>query len=269
MKINSFVLLQIKQVPGIEQEQLLAYLSDKYKNIQSARAALSRAIRMLLALDLIEKKGKAFYITKKGLLKLKVELKEKIILILNELINQPKAYKAIDKIIANLTILIEKGKNDKDLLHSAISQSAFFISDLERISKAFENYLKHQEYLNNVLQKKIEFLKELNFNEIIELKASKENFKKIFSLSESKTIFFTTINALLGKHITKALGVKPKRGNFLIERKHLKKLINILLERKNTRFEFTLTQIKVKHVMGVLLVEGPYKKIVKLKAAVV
>jgi len=260
MKLAHFLLLELKKFNGCSQEKLLSSLSNKYSSIASARAALSRALRMLNALGLIEKKNKIFFITKKGEQEIQNELKVKLIIMLNELINQPNAVKSIEKIIANLSILIEKSKHDKNFCLAALNQTNFFISDLKKISKDFKKNIIHQKYLFKILQKQIKMLEEMNFTDIIELPLTKENLKKIFDLIDDNQLFFSTNNSFLYREIQKKLKIKAKEGNFIIEKEKQDKLLKILIK-KNAKFEFRAGNIQVKHVAKHLFIKGNFKKL--------
>jgi len=167
MTARNSILLILKQNPGIEFNALLAKIASNYGNINSARAALSRAIKDLNARGLVKKKQKKIFPTDKGLALLGNEMKTKLILRLNSLVKHRNSDENIDSIVQLLSTLIERSKADVDLLKAARGNTSFFVSDLEKLKKALSNKANHLNYLTNVLAQQIEVLRKLNFSDNI------------------------------------------------------------------------------------------------------
>lgn len=162
MASRNSLLLIIKQNPGITYTALLANILGDYSNINSARAALSRTLKDLEALGLVRKKNSAIFITDKGLAMLQLEMKNKLILKLNEVILKEQAP---EELVKDLSILVQRSKEDRDLLEVAKKSANFYVSDIEKKHKALEKKIKQLNYLNAVLKKQIGVLKKLGFRD--------------------------------------------------------------------------------------------------------
>lgn len=86
MTNKNAVLLIIKQNNGIEYNDLLNKIAATYSNINSARAALSRTVKDITALGLVVRQGDKLFISQKGLTETNKEMKNKLLLKLNETI---------------------------------------------------------------------------------------------------------------------------------------------------------------------------------------
>jgi len=80
----------IKQTPGIDYNSLLNRVSANYSNVNSARAALSRAIKDLAIFGLVRKQQNRFFATDKAVLLVNSEMKNKLVLKLNQAIASKK-----------------------------------------------------------------------------------------------------------------------------------------------------------------------------------
>lgn len=153
----------------MEFNALLAKISSNYGNINSARAALSRAIRDMAAIGLVQKQDKKIFATDKGLALLGSEMKTKLILKLNDLVGSDNAPDNIDSIVQLLSTLTERAKQDTDLLKAARGSTGFFLSDLQRIRERLNAKAKHLNYLDDVLLQQMDSLRHLNFNDALAL----------------------------------------------------------------------------------------------------
>jgi superfamily II helicase len=176
MTSRNSILLILKQRQGIAYTELLASILGDYSNINSARAALSRTLKDLEALGLIRRKGNTIFLTDKGLATLFQEMKNKLILRLNESIMQSNA----SELVKQLSVLIERSKADSELLKIAKESARFYTSDLEAISKETEKKIRQLNYINKVLKKHIRALKEMGFKDRAFFK--REDLDKALSL---------------------------------------------------------------------------------------
>ena len=133
MTTKNSILLMIKQNPGIEYNALLNKYSANYSNINSARAALSRALKDLLIFGFLRKQENRFFATDKAIILVNSEMKNKLLLKLNSAINSKDPLSEINLIVERLSTLIERAKHDSGLLKAAKARSDFSISDLEKI----------------------------------------------------------------------------------------------------------------------------------------
>jgi len=180
MTTKNSILLMVKQNPGIEYNSLLNKFSANYSNINSARAALSRALKDLSIFGLVRRQQNSFFATDKAILLVNSEMKNKLVLKLNQAITSKKPETEINLIVQRLSTLIERAKHDSGLLKAAKASSDFSISDLEKIEKKIESQENHLHYLRKVLKNQIKTLSELDFNEtkITDIITAKKNNRK-------------------------------------------------------------------------------------------
>ena len=161
MASRDSILLILKQKQGVPYTELLASILGDYSNINSARAALSRTLKNLESLGLIRKKRGLIFLTDKGTAMLFQEMKNKLILRLNESIIQ----KNISELVTQLSVLIERSKADNELLKIAKESARFYTCDLEAISERTAKRIKQLTYLNTILKRHIRALKNMGFKD--------------------------------------------------------------------------------------------------------
>ncbi|MEM4363687.1 MAG: hypothetical protein QXS90_00245, partial [Candidatus Diapherotrites archaeon] len=88
MTTKSAILLIVKQNPGIDYNSMLGKFASSYSNLNSARAALSRSLKDLSALGMIEKKENKFYLLEKGQAEIYSAMKNKLVLNINALLKE-------------------------------------------------------------------------------------------------------------------------------------------------------------------------------------
>src|SRR3989344_2187442 len=219
MTTQNNILLIVKQNRGIDYNALLTKISPNYASINSARAALSRAMKDAMAFGLVVKQNNAFFLTQKGELSLSTQLKNDLLIRLNKTINVKDPVSEIDSIVKQLHTLIERSKQDTDLLKAARGSTDFHLSDLSEINRQLSERTKHFEYLINIFSSQIDALKAMNFNDSQTFSLNDANFSKLTKLSEkadlqqfmlesNDTIF---IESLAEKH-----SIKTKSGNLFL-----------------------------------------------------
>jgi len=164
MASKTSILLIIRQNPGIKYNELLSKVRSKYSNLNSARAALSRALKELSSFGYVEKQDDSYFVTEKGNALINSETKSKLILKLNQLVARGNTAD-LDSIVKHLHTLIERSREDKELLKIAKGSIEFYLSDLEKIRNNVSNQIKHLNYLEEVLSSQIKTLKTLGFND--------------------------------------------------------------------------------------------------------
>ncbi len=180
MTARNTVLLIVKQNPGIDYNSLLGKFSPNYSNINSARAALSRTLKDLSIFGFVQRQHKNFFITDKAQALLNSEMKNKLVLKLNQSIKSSR-HENIDVVVEGLSTLIERSKHDENLLKAAKTSSDFFINDLEEIANTAQKKAVQLAYLEKVLRDQIALLKEMNFNDVKKTSFDKAK-ETIFSL---------------------------------------------------------------------------------------
>jgi len=141
-----------------------------YSSTASARAALSRAIKNLVAFEHIVKKEDFYEITDKGKKIVESKLKNKMLIIINDLLKKSKATTNLvhlDDIIKNIQIFLERSKEDPTLLMAGKSSATFYISDLDELKESIEKRISNLNRLGQALDKQILSLKELNFEDMV------------------------------------------------------------------------------------------------------
>lgn len=234
MTARNSVLLILKQSPGIEFNALLAKTSSNYGSLNSARAALSRAIKDLNARGMIQKKGKRFFATDKGLAQLGNEMKTKLILKLNEMVKHRNAVENIDEIIQLLSTLIERSKQDTDLLKAARGNVSFSLEDLFKVRQRLEEKTSHYNYLNSVLLNQIEAMKQLNFSDSLALEWSKKTKKQVEEICLKVSGQEITIECLNSSFLEKAIKhfsqSKSSEKNIFLPKTQIKSLLRLAEE---------------------------------------
>jgi len=166
MASKNSMLLIIKQKPGIHYNDVLVKISSEYSNINSARAALSRLVKDLDALGLLRRKGSQLFLTDKGILKIQTEMKNKLILKLNDLVKESNLVNP-EPLVQQLSVLIERAKQDSDLLKVAKSSTSFPVSKLEEINDGIQKRARHLNYLSKVISKQSREMRSMDFRDSV------------------------------------------------------------------------------------------------------
>lgn len=169
MTLADSILLQISQ-KRTSFNDLLTRIMPNYSSTASARAALSRAIKNLVAFEHIVKKEDFYEITDKGKKIVESKLKNKMLIIINDLLKKSKATTNLvhlDDIIKNIQIFLERSKEDPTLLMAGKSSATFYISDLDELKESIEKRTSNLNRLGQALDKQILSLKELNFEDMV------------------------------------------------------------------------------------------------------
>ena len=226
MASKTSILLIIRQNPNIKYNELLSKVRSKYSNLNSARAALSRALKELSSFGYVEKINDSYVVTEKGNALINSETKSKLIIKLNQLISRG-SYADLDSIVKHLHTLIERSREDKELLKVAKGSVEFYISDLEKIRDNVEHQIKHLNYLENILASQIKTLKELGFNDARFV--SYENFLPLLKklpLSANDEVIIQAEEDFLEYLANKLEGSLEKEG-FIARASSIKKLISL------------------------------------------
>jgi len=264
MKFNTRILLKINENPGISTPLLLTWISVDYKSKASARSALSRALRMMNALGLINEKKKIFFITEKGNRELQMQMKLKLIINLNELIGSQNSFREIEKIVSGLAVMNQKIKHDNSFKETVIDNSHFFLTDLRKIETKLEKEIKHLKYLRNVFGNQIGELERSGFKDIIVLKADKKNLDNLFKLCKKEVLIISQDQILL-KKLGKKTGEKIKQSQAVIGKNNLKGVSREIEAHSRKKTELYFDNLKAIVVGKSLIIQCPFDLIDKLK----
>jgi len=270
MTARNSILLIIKQQPGIEYNSLLSKITGNYGSIESARAALSRSIRYLAALGLVVRQENKLFATGKGAAMLHNEMQNKLLLRLNELMNKKDTAANFDSTVQLMQTLIERSKQDKDLLLAARGSVDFYISNLDALEKDVEKRIHSLNYLHGIFEQQVSSLKELDFPDFRKLEWSKETKNIIQGLSKKlKVKVFTAecINEGFRLKAAEHFSVKGRQNDLFFESKHLSKFLNFV--ENNSALEKNIVNlfiggVKVKIDYPHVFVTAPYKQLNEL-----
>jgi hypothetical protein len=270
MTSKNAILLIVKQNPGIDYNSLFNKFASSYSNVNSARAALSRSLKDLLVLGLISKVDNKFFILEKGEAEIYSELKNKLVLGLNAVINDKKPENQIDFIVGRLQIIIERGRQDKDLLKTARSTLAFSVSDLENIDKNLEKKIRHVEYLSRVFKDQIKTFKEMGFNDKHSRQYSKEaldSLVQIISEIPDNEITVECENLQVIQILSEKFSGKIKNNLFVVSKSSARELIKAIDENisilAGTSVKIFSSLLKAEIFSEKIILSGPFQEILK------
>lgn len=268
MTTKNAILLIMKQNNGIDYNSLLNKFSGAYSNINSARAALSRSLKDLTIFGFIARKGNRFYLLEKGEQEIYSEVKNKLVIGLNSSLKQKHPEDEADSIVSKLQVLIQRSKDDADLLKTSKSSLDFSITDLNDVSFNLDKKVKQLNYLSKVLKEQINSLKELEFNDIHALPLTKDSvslLNQIFANSGENEITIECPNPGILDSIAENFGVKPKNNFFPIQKKSFSKLGKFVEKNKDTLAFQVITvyssSLKAQFFRGKIFLSGPYSEI--------
>jgi len=167
MTFNNSLLLLVKHNQGIDFKELLAKITPRYKSPTSAKSALMRSLKDMTSFGLIKREGSRIFITDKGLASMSMEMKDKLVIRLNEEIKKPLGN--LEEIVRLLVVLSQRGAQDKDLLNNAKENASFTIHDLDELRSKIRAQRKHLKKMSFLLETQAEKLKELDFNDSVSL----------------------------------------------------------------------------------------------------
>src|SRR3989338_8549646 len=165
MALANSILLFLNQSGTLSYGQVLGRFSANYSTINSARAALSRAMRNLVAKGLLIKHGDTFEITPKGRNIACKDMETQLILKINEAVQEKESLKGLPSIVKQFSVLIEWGKLDAGLVKITKDSSKFDLARLRRLDKYYQKRIRQSMYLEKIFSTQIEQLKEWNFHD--------------------------------------------------------------------------------------------------------
>ncbi len=268
MTTKNSVLLIVKQNNGIDYNSLLSKFSGSYSNINSARAALSRTLKDLSSFGYISRQGNRFFIMAKGDSEIYSEVKNKLVIGLNSALKQKHPEDDADLIVSRLQVLLERSRQDRDLLKTSKSSIDFSVADIEDVQKKLEEKSRHLGYISKVLTDQVNSLKELDFQDTFARPISKDSIKLLSSMFPKQENEFTvecqtkkSFEALSG------LGYKAKDNSFLANKESLGEVAHKIME-SDSEFQMGVVTVfsstlKVQFYSGKIFLSGPYSEIAR------
>jgi predicted transcriptional regulator len=277
MALSDSILLQISQ-KKTNYNDLLTKMVSNYVSVNSAKAALSRALKNLVAFGEIEKNKNDYFLTEKGRQTIESKLKNKILININELLNKSRkksSLEHVDDIVKNLQIFLERSKQDVSFLKTGKTGSSFYISDLEILKKEIDSSVAHYTYISSVLTNHIKILQNENFEDYFVLNLDENLFLTFYFLIELYNIKELTIDCsnqypqTISFFESNEVFVKKNNFTFKLQLKNFEILKSLLLkdfERSlSIRFKIYLNDVLVKFSFGKVYFFGPFSIITKIK----
>lgn len=272
MTAKNSILLIIKQSPGIDYNSLLSKIASNYGSVNSARAALSRAVKDMTAVGLITKDGRKFVATEKGQAMISGEMKNKLLLKLNQTLQSKNSAQDIDTIVEQLAVLIERSKADPDLLKAARGNSRFYISDLKQIAERLDKRISQMQYYKEIFGKQIDSLCQLDFNDSFSTKWKTELIPIIISFANQLEATELLVESPAPGHVEElalALNEKTKSQALLLPKQRLSELLKLAeqqFQNPNYCLSIFLANTSIQLSNNQLTIIGPHQKIIEIQA---
>lgn len=276
MALSDSILLQISQ-KKTSYNDLLTKMVSNYSSVNSAKAALSRALKNLIAFGEIEKQKDDYLLTEKGRQTIESKLKNKILININDLLEKSRkksSLEHVDEIVKNLQIFLERSKQDPSLLKTGKTSSNFYIKDLEILKKEIDSSVSHYAYISTILTNHIKILQTENFEDYLILNLDSNlfiTFKYLINLYKAEEIIIDcsnqypqTISFFEGNDIF----IKKNDFTFKVPLKEFDSFKTFLLkdfERSiSIRFKIYLNDVLVRFSFGKVYFFGPFNVIQKI-----
>ena len=240
MTFNNSILLILKNSKNIEFNELLSRISSRYKNQSSAYSSLSRALKNLESLGKIKRKNNRIYITDKGMASIQIEMKEKLVLKLNEIMKKPVEH--IDEIVQFLIVLTERATESKDLLLNARENATFTISEISNLQEQIEEKKDFLDKMASLLGVQEERLREINFNDEASFEFNEKFIVKVLKFIKDKKVILKTHN----KDLLDEIPDLWKKDNLIIvENEFKEKIFGIIIQFPLAEITFYLPNLKI------------------------
>ncbi len=277
MALSDSILIQISQ-KKTNYNDLLTKMVSNYSTVNSAKAALSRVLKNLIAFGEIEKKKDDYFLTEKGKNTVESKLKNKILITINDLLEKSKkknSLEHVDDIVKHLQIFLERSKEDPSLLKIGKTGSNFYISDLQFLKKEIDTSVSHYNYISSVLTNQIKNLEDQNFEDylilnldenifvILDFLIKQYNFEEILidcSNQYPQTISFFEENDFFIKKNDFIFKLQVKDISFFKE-----SLLKDFERSLSIRFKIYLNEILIRFSFGKVYFFGPFTIITKIK----
>jgi len=254
MTFKNSVLLTVKKNPGIDYSDLLSRISLQYKNPSSANSALNRAIKNMVSFGLIKKEGTKLFVTDKGSASITIEMKDKLILRLNE--EMKKSFPNPEEVIQYLIILHQRSLQDSDVINTARQTATFTIHDLELYRKRIFERRRFLKKMNLLVKQNIENLKELDFNDSLEFVFDGAFVSKVVGFcGNDKLVIETNDENLLLKVPAHWL----KQNIITVEKESISLMLQLLVSAPSIKATLYFSGVKAILFSGKITCFGSYK----------
>jgi len=256
MTFNNSVLLIIKQSPGIDYNELFTRISTRYKNPASAKSALARAIKDLVSFGLLKKEGTKLFVTDKGLASMNLEMKDKLVLRLNEEMKHPLT--SLDDIVRLLVVLSQRGSQDRDLLNNAKENASFSIKDIDELRGKIRAQRKYLKKMSLLLATQADKLKELDFNDSFSLPFDSSFAQKVTLFCAGRKIIAETKDPDV---LSKSPEHWKKQGTISVEGENVALLLQLLSSIPSAKAILYMPGLRINLMAGKANCFGSFKTI--------
>lgn len=256
MTFNNSVLIIIKQNPSIDYKDLLAKIAPRYKSPASAKSALARALKDMASFGFIKREGTKLLITDKGLSSMSIEMKDKLVLRLNEELKRPM--NNLDEIAKLLIILSQRGGADKDLLNNAKQNASFAISDIEELRRKIRAQRSHLKKISLLLEQQSQKLCELDFNDSLQLVFDDHMAARLAIFCKGQKI---TVETKDNDILSKIPEHWKKQGIISAEGENISLLTQLLSSSPSSKATLYIPNAKITLMAGKLTIFGPHKTV--------
>ncbi|MGI6589610.1 MAG: hypothetical protein ACOX1V_03010 [Candidatus Iainarchaeum sp.] len=256
MTLNNSLLILIKQNPGITYNDIHTKFASRYKNPASAKSALMRGLKDMTSFGLIKKDGLKFFITDKGLSSMSVEMKDKLVLKLNQSMKKP--IDNLDELVKLLVVLLQRGAEDSDLLRNAKDNSAFTINDLVEVRKEIRSKRKYLKKMGELLDTQIEKLKEIDFNDSLLINFDADFVDKLIKYCNGQKILVETKDESI---LSKVPSHWIKQNTISVEGSDISLLIQLILASPWAKVVIYVPGVKINLMAGKASIFGSHKTI--------
>jgi len=196
-------------------------------------------------------------------------MQNKLLLRLNEFMNGKEPTARFDKGVELMQTLIERSKQDRDLLLAAQGSVDFYVSDLAGLEKDVKKRIHSLQYLHKIFKQQISALKELDFPDFKRMRFDKESKMLVRDIAkELKAKVFTAecANEPFRQKALEHFHAKGRQHDLFLETKHLPKFLTFVENKSSERNPVTIfiAGIKVKIDFPHIFFTGPYKQLQKL-----
>jgi len=240
MTFNNSILLILKNSKNIEFNELLSRISSRYKNQKSAYSSLSRALKNLESLGKIKKKNNRIFITDKGMASIQIEMKEKLVLKLNDAMKKP--IDNIDEIVQLLIVLTERANESNDLLLNARENALFTISELSNLQEQIEEKKDLLDKMASLIGVQEERLRELNFNDEKSFVFDDKFIEKVLKFIKDEKIILKTRDEDLLEEIP---DLWKKDNLIVVDNEFKEKIFGILIQFPLAEITLYLPNLKI------------------------
>jgi hypothetical protein len=190
-------------------------------------------------------------------------MKDKLILRLNELMKKPM--NDLDELLRLLVVLSQRSSQDADLLKNAKENSTFTISDLEQLRKKISERKEFLGKMDSLVEKQVEKLRELNFNDSFETPISEEFVSKVIDAAVNAGVTIETADQALADSFP-ANWRKPSA--IMLEGKELNIFFGSMKNFPSSKATIYFSGVKISFMAGKAHCYGVHTGISRLRPAV-